>query len=170
MELFVVPLGQVPDEGPVEAVERKGIGHPDTICDALAEELSRALLRFYVDRFGAPLHHNVDKVLLVAGEARPAFGGGEVLAPIEILLAGRATLEHKGIKVPVEEIAIETGRAWIRRNLHALDAERHVRFRCLVRPASGSRRARRSSGSSSGSSARSTPPRCGDAIRSAGRT
>ena len=31
---------------PVEIVERKGVGHPDTICDALAEELSRALCRF----------------------------------------------------------------------------------------------------------------------------
>jgi S-adenosylmethionine synthetase len=28
-------------DGVVEVVERKGIGHPDTICDALAETLSR---------------------------------------------------------------------------------------------------------------------------------
>jgi S-adenosylmethionine synthetase len=136
MELFVTPLARLPDEGPVEAVERKGLGHPDTICDALAEELSRALVRHYVDRFGVPLHHNVDKVLLVAGRARPAFLGGEVLEPIEILLAGRATVEHKGVRVPVAEIAVETCRAWLARHLHALDAERHVRIRCLVRPGS----------------------------------
>jgi S-adenosylmethionine synthetase len=28
-----------PDAQDVEVVERKGIGHPDTICDALAEEI-----------------------------------------------------------------------------------------------------------------------------------
>jgi S-adenosylmethionine synthetase len=136
MELFVTPLQHLPDEGPVEAVERKGLGHPDTICDALAEELSRALVRHYVDRFGVPLHHNVDKVLLVGGRARPAFGGGEVLEPIEIFLAGRATVEHKGVRVPVAEIALETCRAWLLRHVHALDAGRHVRIRCLVRPGS----------------------------------
>ncbi|MCK6460764.1 MAG: methionine adenosyltransferase, partial [Planctomycetes bacterium] len=136
MELFVTPLQRVPEEGPVEAVERKGLGHPDTICDALAEELSRALVRHYVERFGVPLHHNVDKVLLVGGRSRPAFGGGEVLDPIEIHLAGRATVEHKGVRIPVAEIAAETCRAWLARSLHALDPERHVRIRCLVRPGS----------------------------------
>lgn len=30
-------------EQPIEIVERKGIGHPDTICDGIAEEVSLAL-------------------------------------------------------------------------------------------------------------------------------
>ena len=30
----------------IELVERKGLGHPDSICDALAEELSRSLSRY----------------------------------------------------------------------------------------------------------------------------
>ena len=50
----------------VEVVERKGLGHPDTICDALAETLSRNLCREYRRRFGDILHHNVDKGLLGA--------------------------------------------------------------------------------------------------------
>jgi S-adenosylmethionine synthetase len=29
------------DRHEVEIVERKGLGHPDTLCDALAEELKR---------------------------------------------------------------------------------------------------------------------------------
>ncbi|HYL24638.1 MAG TPA: methionine adenosyltransferase, partial [Burkholderiales bacterium] len=61
-----------------EVVERKGLGHPDSLCDALAENLSVGLSRFYLERFGAILHHNVDKALLIAGAARPAFGGGEL--------------------------------------------------------------------------------------------
>ncbi len=120
----------------VEIVERKGLGHPDTICDALAEELSIALSRFYVERFGVILHHNVDKVLLWGGTARPVFGGGDVVAPMEIFLAGRATHEYKGIRVPVEEFAVEGSRAWLRRHLRGLDPVRQVKIHCLVRPGS----------------------------------
>ena len=79
---------------PVEIVERKGIGHPDTICDALAEEFSRALCQFYLEQFGFVMHHNVDKVLLWGGTSQPHFGGGMVTAPIEIFMAGRATCEY----------------------------------------------------------------------------
>jgi S-adenosylmethionine synthetase len=117
-------------------VERKGLGHPDTICDALAERLSLALSRFYLDRFGAIQHHNVDKALLWSGIARPRFGSGEVLAPFEIFLAGRGTLEVGGVRVPVEELAVEGSRAWLRENLHALDPEAHTVIRPLVRPGS----------------------------------
>lgn len=121
---------------PVEVVERKGIGHPDTICDALVEQLSRSLSRFYLERFGEILHHNVDKGLLFGGAARPAFGGGTVLEPIEVYLTGRATREYRGVRVPVEELAIEGSRQWLKANLRALDAERHVRTHCLIRPSS----------------------------------
>ncbi|HSP93813.1 MAG TPA: methionine adenosyltransferase [Thermoanaerobaculia bacterium] len=120
----------------VEVVERKGIGHPDTICDGLAEQLSVSLSRFYLERFGLILHHNVDKVLLRAGSARPAFGGGEVLEPMEIFLAGRATSEFRGTEIPVTELAIEGSRSWFRRSFHALDPGRHVKLQCLTRPGS----------------------------------
>jgi S-adenosylmethionine synthetase len=80
----------------VEVVERKGLGHPDTICDALAETLSRNLCREYQDRFDRILHHNVDKVLLCGGCAAPAFGGGAVTDPFTVYLAGRATAKARG--------------------------------------------------------------------------
>ena len=76
-----------------EVVERKGIGHPDTICDALAERFSVGLSCFYLERFGKVLHHNVDKVLLRGGGARAHFGGGEVLEPIEIFSRQNVTTE-----------------------------------------------------------------------------
>ncbi len=137
MELTVGVRRDPPmDELEVEVVERKGRGHPDTICDGLAEQFSLSLSRFYVERFGLILHHNVDKVLLRAGSARPAFGGGEVVEPMEISLAGRATDRLQGVEVPVEELAVEGSRSWFRANFHALDADRHVRLRCLTRPAS----------------------------------
>jgi S-adenosylmethionine synthetase len=111
-----------------EIVERKGRGHPDSICDALAENLSIGLSRFYLERFGEILHHNVDKALLLGGAARPAFGGGELLEPIEITLAGRATRRFGGATVPVEELAVELSRDWLRRNLRHLDPVRDVRL------------------------------------------
>lgn len=95
-----------PDDGPVEIVERKGHGHPDTLCDAIAERVCVALCNAYIERFGTILHHNVDKVLLVGGSAHPRFGGGEVTAPIEIYLAGRATTQWRGVTIPVDELAI----------------------------------------------------------------
>ena len=94
-----------PGANEVEVVERKGRGHPDTICDALSEEVSRALCRYYLERFGRILHHNVDKVLLVGGSSKPCFGGGEIIRPIEIFVAGRATAEWFGSVIPVAELA-----------------------------------------------------------------
>ena len=137
MDLIVRPLTTLPlESSKVEIVERKGLGHPDTICDALAEQLSVALCHFYQERFGLLLHHNVDKVLLWGGIAHPAFGGGQVLAPSEIFLAGRATQEFQGVRIPVPELAIESSRNWLRNNFHVLDPEKHVNIHCLVRPGS----------------------------------
>lgn len=137
MEFVFESEGSLPQaERAVEVVERKGLGHPDTICDALAEEVSLALCRYYQEHFGTILHHNVDKVLLVGGRSEPVFGGGSVTAPIEIYLAGRATSEVRGVKVPVEELARESCRLWLRKNVRNLDVERHLRLHCRVRPGS----------------------------------
>jgi S-adenosylmethionine synthetase len=136
MNLSIEHLSETPAEATVEVVERKGMGHPDTICDALAEEVSRALSRHYLERFGRVLHHNVDKALLCGGSASPAFGGGEVTAPIEIILAGRVTTSVGGVEVPAASLATESCRSWLRTHLHALDAERHVRIECRFRPGS----------------------------------
>jgi len=73
---------------PLEIVERKGVSPPDTICDALAEELSRSLSRYHLDHFGLILQHNVDKGLLCGGQAHARFGGGEVWQPIDIFWPG----------------------------------------------------------------------------------
>jgi S-adenosylmethionine synthetase len=76
---------------PFEVVERKGIGHPDTLADAISESLSRSLSRFYLDEYGQILHHNVDKVLIIAGKSEPHFGGGPILKPPTAVIGGRAT-------------------------------------------------------------------------------
>jgi len=137
MDVMVNELRSPPVETlPLEMVERKGLGHPDTICDALGEEVSRALSRFYLARFGRVLHHNVDKVLLCAGVARPAFGAGEIVEPLDVYICGRASRDVRGVRVPIEELAATACRTWLRRHLRALDPERHVRLHLLVRPGS----------------------------------
>jgi S-adenosylmethionine synthetase len=120
----------------IEIVERKGLGHPDTICDAIAETLSRNLCRAYRSRFGVILHHNVDKALLCGGRASPEFGGGSVIAPINIYLGGRATSGVGSDMLNIKELAVEGSSAWLRANLHAMDAERHVRIHDLIQPGS----------------------------------
>ena len=125
-----------PGSAPVEVVERKGLGHPDSICDGIAEHVCVCLCRYYLDRFGVILHHNVDKLLLCGGAARPGFGGGEVLEPIEIYLAGRATTEHGGVKIPVHEIAIEACREWLGAHLRGIDVQRDVRIVSKLRSGS----------------------------------
>ncbi|MFZ1744693.1 MAG: methionine adenosyltransferase, partial [Nitrospirales bacterium] len=70
------------DAQPLEIVERKGRGHPDTICDAIAEAVSIQLSKAYQETFGHILHHNIDKCLLVAGQVKLHLGGGRVTHPM----------------------------------------------------------------------------------------
>ena len=138
MDLIIHTAGSAsPGTLEVEVVERKGLGHPDTICDALAESISVQLCRYYLERFGTILHHNVDKILLCGGSARAAFGGGEVLEPLELYLAGRATSEHQGERIPVAELATEACRTWLQSHLPALNVDRHVKIISRIRPGSG---------------------------------
>jgi len=137
MSVSVTALaGPAPGAALHEIAEHKGRGHPDSICDALAENLSIGLSRFYLERFGAILHHNVDKALLIGGAARPAFGGGELTQPIEITLAGRAARSFRGVTVPVEELAVELSLEWLGRNLRHLDPRRDVRIVPRIRETS----------------------------------
>ena len=59
-----------------------------------------------------------------------------MIAPITIYLAGRAITQIGGEIVRIKELAIEGSRAWLGRNLHALDAERHVQIHALIEPGS----------------------------------
>jgi len=115
-------LNQKPiEQQEIELVERKGIGHPDSVADGLAESISRALCQEYLDRFGAVLHHNTDKTQIVAGRSHPAFGGGEVICPLYILLTGRATRVFNGEEIPVDTIAIKAARKLLTESLSNLD-------------------------------------------------
>ena len=123
--------GKAIEEREVEFVERKGLGHPDYIADSIAEAVSRELSKLYMERYGRILHHNVDKVLVVGGQANPQFGGGEVIHPIYIIVAGRATTEVRTKSgniesIPIGSLILRTTKEWINRNFRYLDPEEHV--------------------------------------------
>lgn len=119
-----------------EFVERKGLGHPDSICDAVMEAVSVALSAEYIRVAGRVLHHNVDKGLLVAGQTTPRPGGGVVDAPMRFVFGDRATNEFAGRRIPVQEILEATTRAWLSRSLRFVDPQKHVVFQNELRPGS----------------------------------
>ena len=135
--IIVNGLEQVPlEEQRLEIIERKGLGHPDTICDSIMNEISVRLSKEYLERFGMILHHNIDKALLVAGEVETRFGGGIVKTPMKIIIGDRATYTVGDAQIPIDEIAIETAKEWIRKNLRFVDPEKHVTYQVEIKPGS----------------------------------
>src|SRR5688572_20361187 len=119
-----------------EHVERKGLGHPDTICDCVMEAVSVALSRAYIQVCGRVLHHNIDKGLLVAGQSAPQPGGGTVLKPMRLIFGDRATAEVNDRRIPVDDIVEETAKTWLREHLRFVDPVEHVVYQNEIQPGS----------------------------------
>ncbi|MGE3536843.1 MAG: methionine adenosyltransferase [Candidatus Tectimicrobiota bacterium] len=119
---------------PLELVERKGLGHPDSLCDAIMEAISVALSKFYLERAGQVLHHNLDKGLLVAGQSTPALGGGQVTAPMRLIIGDRATRDWQGQQLPVRELAEATAQQWLRQHLRFVEPTQHLVFQSEMQP------------------------------------
>ena len=113
------------EEQEIEIVERKGLGHPDSLCDGIAEAVSVALCKEYKRKCGLILHHNTDKVQLAAGRSNPRYGGGEVISPIYILLGGRATRVFEGEEIAVDIVATNAAKDYLR-VVRNLDVDSHV--------------------------------------------
>ncbi len=131
--IYVEGISEIPvPMRKIELVERKGIGHPDSVADALAEEVSKALCRMYKKEFGTVLHHNTDETQIAAGQAAPRFGGGTIIDPSYILLVGRATTHVEDIKtkdvksLPCKPIALKAAREYLRKTFPNLDVDSEV--------------------------------------------
>jgi S-adenosylmethionine synthetase len=131
--ISVEGLEQIPIEKQrIELVERKCLGHPDSLADGIAESISRALSRSYMEECGSVLHHNTDQGEVVAGESLPKFGGGIITRPIYFLISGRATKTFNGVNIPADAIAVEAARDYIRKTLPMLNMERDVIVDCRM--------------------------------------
>jgi S-adenosylmethionine synthetase len=135
--IIVERLRQTPlEKQRLEIVERKGLGHPDYICDAVMEQISLRLSKEYLENAGAILHHNVDKSLLVAGQSELKFGGGYVKQPMLFVFGDRATTEFDGVKINVEEIAVNVAKEWFKKNMRFVDPDKHVKYQVELKPGS----------------------------------
>ena len=136
--IIVEKLNQTPiEELDIELVERKGIGHPDSLSDGIAESVSRALCNLYLDELGGVLHHNTDEVQITAGESDPKFGGGEIIKPIDVLLTGRGVSEYEGKKLAVDRVAIEAAKEYLSKSLINLNVETDTVVECKIGRGSG---------------------------------
>jgi S-adenosylmethionine synthetase len=139
--IFINELSQVPLQSrPLEITERKGLGHPDTMCDNIMNQISVDLSTEYMKRFGIIYHHNLDKGLIAAGETTVKFGGGKVNKPILIVYGDRATFKVGKEEVPVNEIAEKSTRNWLKKNLRFIDPDIHVKFQSEIKPGSAALR------------------------------
>jgi len=111
-------------KGRVELVERKGVGHPDSIADGIAEAVSQELCKMYMAECGGNiLHFNVDQNEVSGGQSAPSWGGGDVLEPAYVMILGRAVDEvvYEGcqrVRLPVRRTAVEAARGYLRKNFH----------------------------------------------------
>jgi len=135
--IMINGLKQTPlEEQKLEIVERKGLGHPDSICDAIMDQISVRLSKAYLEKFGAIMHHNADKSLLVAGEIETKFGGGLIKEPMLLIFGDRATFEVEGTSLPINQMTIQTAKEWFKKNLRFVDPEKHVRYQVELKPGS----------------------------------
>jgi len=138
-DVLVKVLKQVAlDDQPMEICKRKGLGHPDTICDMIMNQVSVDLSKEYLRRFGTILHHNLDKGLISAGGSEVVFGGGKITSPILIVYGDRATFDVGDEHVPVNEIAKESTKNWLTKNLRFVDPDKHIRYQPEIKPGAAS--------------------------------
>ncbi len=103
-----------------EVVERKGLGHPDTICDLVAERVSYDLGHYYLKTCGRVLHYNVDKALLVGGTSKPRFGGGELVEFPKFYMGDRAVAFFDGRNLGIDNVIQASINSWLNENLRFL--------------------------------------------------
>jgi S-adenosylmethionine synthetase len=126
-------LNQIPlEKQRIELVERKCLGHPDSIADGIAESISQALCKVYLEEFGAVLHHNTDQGEVVAGESCPKFGGGKMIRPIYVLIDGRATKQFNGVTIATDAVAVEAAHGYLHKILPELTLTRDVTIDCRL--------------------------------------
>ncbi|WP_216476142.1 methionine adenosyltransferase [Candidatus Hepatobacter penaei] len=112
---------------PFEIVERKGIGHPDTLCDAIAEQASRDYAAYCLEQFGKIAHHWFDKVMLLGGQSDIDFGKGILMHPYTVLFAGKGAHRVGKQEIPLEDILHTAAAKVLSSVLRGFDPSKHLR-------------------------------------------
>jgi S-adenosylmethionine synthetase len=109
-----------------EFVERKGIGHPDTLCDAIAERTSNLYARYCQNAFGGVPHHWFDKVMLVGAESEIRYSYGRLVAPFQVIFAGKAVRRVGSAEIPLDTILHEAACQVFKETLVNFDPSRDL--------------------------------------------
>ncbi|HMO01548.1 MAG TPA: methionine adenosyltransferase [Oligoflexia bacterium] len=128
MNLYVKEKSINSDQQPIEIVERKSLGHPDTIADGIAESISIAYSKYCLKNFGVILHHNVDKAIVLGGQCDLEYGRGELLKPFRVLLAGRMSRSFGNQEIDIKNIQITAVKNYFRKILSRLNFNSDLEF------------------------------------------
>lgn len=107
MPAATLPL---PHQLPVEIACRKGIGHPDTLAEAIAELASIRYTQYCLNTVGAVLPHSFDKVAILGGPALFTDASGGPDRPVRVLFAGAAAPGFAGHPVPLRDLLAKAAR------------------------------------------------------------
>lgn len=119
-----------PSRLPFEIVERKGLGHPDTLADGLAENAEIEYCNYCLREFGCVPHHNFDKLTLTGGMCKQVWGGGKFIEPVRLAFLGRGSKIFAGKSIPLAEIQESSAREYLSRILPALNISDPQQFIC----------------------------------------
>lgn len=111
---------------PYELVERKGVGHPDTMCDAMAERMSQYYSQYCLQLFGGVAHHWFDKVTLYGGGADFDYGRGELTSPYRVKVFGKGAYRVGSTEIPVHDIMFRAASDVLSEVTTGFDPERHL--------------------------------------------
>ncbi len=114
------------DNQKFEVVETKGKGHPDNICDTLAEKISANYSKYCLEHYGVILRHMIDKLSILGGGSKVQFGGGEMKYPIRILVNGRFTDRYKNKKIDYMNIVSKTIKDYFQELFPLLDIDNYL--------------------------------------------
>lgn len=128
MKIFQLNKINFPENNDYEVVERKGIGHPDTLADGIAEAISISYSKYCLKHFGIVLRHNVDKVTVMGGLTRVDWKKAENVYPTRILVNGRMSASFNKKIIPLKEIQEKAIKDYLKKVLPNLDASRWIKI------------------------------------------
>ena len=138
MELKIVQDYNDPSLRNIEIVERKGMGHPDTLADKLAEECSRVYSKYCLDNFGCVLHHNIDKLYIGGGLFLLEDGKIVRHAPIKVVLNGRVSNQMNGKIIDLEALFVPAIKKYLSTIMPRINPEEDLNI--IINPTQYSKR------------------------------
>ena len=114
------------DNQKFEVVETKGKGHPDNICDTLAERISASYSKYCLEHYGVILRHMIDKLSILGGGSKVQFGGGKMSSPIRILVNGRFTDRYENERIDYWNIVTNTIKQYFKELFPLLDIDNYL--------------------------------------------